>query len=195
MHARTEYLLSFRDGLPVPAEVGEHIRGCGVCLAEVERLSAVRDGLCRLPEIEPPTGVFERAVAATETPAPGWPGWIVPVAGIAATLLVAVAVIATLPQPPRPVEKNVAVAEFMQQSEELEETLRAFYKPALTDAHTAGTIAALEDQLAVIDYGLSLGRDDLTPAQHQQLWRGRVELMNSLVSMRYAQTVAYTQER
>jgi len=89
---------------------------------------------------------------------------------------------------------NVAAADarlqtLMQRSAQLEQTLRAIPAgPQVVSAGTAGTIAALEDRVALIDYQLSLESESrLTPAQQQLLWRERVDLMNSLVQVRYAQ--------
>ncbi|MDH3767600.1 MAG: hypothetical protein OES99_04015, partial [Gammaproteobacteria bacterium] len=54
------------------------------------------------------------------------------------------------------------------------------------NAGTAGTIAGLQDGIAVIDYGLSRN-GELSQSQSEQLWRQRVGLMNTLVQVRGAQ--------
>lgn len=77
----------------------------------------------------------------------------------------------------------------IQRSMQLEQALRAMPAgPQVVSAGTAGTIAALEDRVALIDYQLSLESEHaLTPEQSRLLWRERVDLMNSLVQVRYAQ--------
>jgi hypothetical protein len=77
----------------------------------------------------------------------------------------------------------------IQRSMQLEQALRAMPAgPQVVSAGTAGTIAALEDRVALIDYQLSLESEhSLTPEQSRLLWRERVDLMNSLVQVRYAQ--------
>jgi len=77
----------------------------------------------------------------------------------------------------------------IQRSMQLEQALRAMPSgPQVVSASTAGTIAALEDRVALIDYQLSLESEhSLTPEQSRMLWRERVDLMNSLVQVRYAQ--------
>jgi hypothetical protein len=58
----------------------------------------------------------------------------------------------------------------------------------LMTADTAATLAALEDRITWLDEQLTLaaGRD-VDPRQRQALWSERVEVMNALVQVRYAQ--------
>jgi hypothetical protein len=77
----------------------------------------------------------------------------------------------------------------VQQSERLERLLAEMpdQRPIMT-ARTAGTIAGLEDRIAFIDEQLSYGAArGLDPPQQQALWGTRVDLMNALVHVRYAQ--------
>jgi hypothetical protein len=60
--------------------------------------------------------------------------------------------------------------------------------PAVVNAGTAATIATLEDYLALVDYRLSRDVEEpLAPEESRLLWQQRVDLMNSLVNVRYAQ--------
>jgi hypothetical protein len=53
---------------------------------------------------------------------------------------------------------------------------------------TASTITALEDRIAVLDDRLMFSsRLDLSPRQKEALWRQRVDTMNALFYVRYAQ--------
>jgi len=55
-------------------------------------------------------------------------------------------------------------------------------------ASTAGTIVGLEDQVAYIDERLTFAAADGSRSEYRQaLWRERVDVMNALVQVRYAQ--------
>ena len=56
-------------------------------------------------------------------------------------------------------------------------------------ASTAGTVVGLEDRIALVDAQLSYAAArDLAPPYREALWGERVELMNALVYVRFAQT-------
>ena len=62
------------------------------------------------------------------------------------------------------------------------------YQPQVVRGSTAGVIASLEYQIAVVDDRLMLAsRLNLSPRQITALWQQRVDLMNALVYTRYAQ--------
>ena len=62
------------------------------------------------------------------------------------------------------------------------------YEPQVVNAGTAATIATLEDHIALVDYRMNLEAEDpLSPEQSRRLWQQRVDLMDSLVNVRYAQ--------
>jgi hypothetical protein len=53
---------------------------------------------------------------------------------------------------------------------------------------TAGAIVGLEDRIAFVDAQLSYAAaQDLAPPYREALWGERVELMNALVFVRFAQ--------
>lgn len=206
MHASTEHLLNLRDGLPVSSEVSAHVRNCSECLREVEHLRALQKRLCHLPQVEPPAGVWNRVTRAgmSSMRTEASYTWFYPAVGFAASALLVVSAIVWFSRTPSigvqpTVPSDPMITELMQESQRLESTLRELpFRPALTDARTARTIAALEDQLALIDHGLSYGGElTLTRTQHEKLWQERVDLMNSLVSVRYAQAqrVSYSEGR
>lgn len=86
-------------------------------------------------------------------------------------------------------EEAPPLEDLVLRSQVLERRLRAVPEgPELVSAGTAGTISELQDRIALVDYQLSLGPEvDLTPTQSRQLWQERVDLMNSLLQVRYAQ--------
>ena len=62
------------------------------------------------------------------------------------------------------------------------------YQPRLTNAGTATTISGLQDQIAMVDQQLMYSRvNGLQPGQAEALWRERVDLMNALLHVRYAE--------
>ena len=73
-------------------------------------------------------------------------------------------------------------------SQRLEAVLAAIQsQPRVTSARSAGAIAELEDGIALVDYQLSqVDAADLDAVTRRALWRKRVELMESLVTVRYA---------
>jgi len=73
------------------------------------------------------------------------------------------------------------------QSVALEQLLAALpERPTVMRAETAVPIDTLEAQVQWLDHQLSAG-DDASPGDERQLWRERVEVMNSLVRLRYAE--------
>lgn len=87
-----------------------------------------------------------------------------------------------------PVENGESLGGLMHRSRMLEQALRsARSQPRVMRASTASTIATLEDRITLIDQQLSFPQRRLTEEEEKALWRERVQLMNSLVQLRYAQ--------
>ena len=62
------------------------------------------------------------------------------------------------------------------------------YQPRLMNAATATTIAGLQDQIALVDQQLMYSRvNGLQATQAEALWQERVDLMNALLQVRFAQ--------
>lgn len=201
MHAGIEQLLNLRDAGPVDAAIKQHVSDCRKCSDELDRLRAVQASLRGLPQMAAPPESWERLQARLDNP-PVRSGW--KLAAVAASLAIAMFsgwVLLTDSPAPAPGARNVAVItsgpvvasvaapeinELVVQSQRLEQLLRELDEPHVMNAGTAGTIAGLQEGIAVIDYGLS-SQNDLSPGQSQQLWRQRVGLMNSLVQVRGAQ--------
>jgi hypothetical protein len=89
-----------------------------------------------------------------------------------------------------PLDNYVALVE---QSAELERALFALPAPrAVMRAGTASTIASLEDRIAQIDQELTFATAAGVEGQGRAaLWRDRVEVMNALVQVRYANSRAF----
>ena len=181
---------------------------CGLGMAERELL---RTRLAALPDTPPPRAVWQRI--ETQARAEGLvksrgmqPGirWLAGT-GIAAAIVVAVLQAPTgterpddreqvFPTEPAYTEQTSPVSlrtlnALMVESQQLEQDLRALpQQPQLVRAGTAATIAAVEDQIAAIDYRLNHSPVRLSHSQMEVYWRERVRLMNLLVQLRTAQT-------
>ena len=210
MHATTEQLLSLRDGEPVPAGVAAHVDGCAHCARELVRLGQARDGLRRLPRLEPPPSAWQevllRAAPSPVSPAAGRyrPRPAVP-AALAASAVLALALllatgeretgaplpgtttdlVASTPAPASSVN-GAAMPELVERSRRLESALRAMpAAPRVTRTGTALAVAELQDGIFEIDSRLSAR--DIGPEHEQALWRQRVDLMDALMQVRYAE--------
>lgn len=207
MHATTEQLLSLRDGEAVAELVARHVQSCPACSRELARLEAIREQLRALPELDPPADLWR--VVATDTLRSGGrrPVPWAPVFAVAASFVLALAMILSFgartpdrPEPgtttdlvastPAPLSSvnGVSTSELLETSRRLETALHALpAAPRVTRASTALTIAELQDSIFEIDAELS--QRGLEPAREQALWRQRVDLMDALMQVRYAELV------
>jgi hypothetical protein len=163
--------------------------------------------LRELPELAPPPGVFERAVAVQQARTAARRLRYRAAAAIAVTVVVGtLAYFAAQDTPPRPTlvvaarpvpesarPEALSYAPLAAESARLERLLAELPAPRpLMLGSTASTIVGLEDRIAVVDAQLSYAAArDLAPPYREALWGERVELMNALVHVRYAQIQGY----
>jgi hypothetical protein len=199
MHASIDQLLSIRDGEPVDAEISQHARSCASCCAELERLQQVTERLRSLEMPQPPALAWEQIRNRLEVSDSSRPRRI---AFASAAALAAAVVLSGLwlrysgsesPQhfvaSTQPVQPVVPIEHLLAQSRELDELLSYLpQRPAVERVAMAATIDTIEQRVQWLDQQLSYapvaGLDD---AQTYQLWRERVDLMDSLVKVRYAE--------
>lgn len=189
-------------------EEQDETMNCGLRPAERELLHAE---LARLPDTMPPRAVWHRIeaqahaeglLASAKYKAPL--KWLAG-AGLAAAVVLAVLNFQATGNvstdagdrvfPTEPVytarDRNVGLRTLnalMVESQQLEQDLRLLpSQPHLVRAGTAATIAAVEDQVAAIDYRLNYAPTQMTHEQMERYWRERVRLMNLLVQLRSAQ--------
>lgn len=80
------------------------------------------------------------------------------------------------------------LVELVNRSHALETALRALpERRSVQRAGTTATIMGLEDGVALIDYRLTREGRQLDTTQSRDLWQRRVDLLNSLVNVRYAE--------
>jgi hypothetical protein len=204
MHARLDELLNLRDGAPVDAALLAHVRDCLECAARLAATSELRERLRALP-------------AAPALRPDGWSALqarlearharrrrlarLAPVA--AAASLAALGLFAGL----RGLERSTpatdgapaaaraqgpaqpaALADLQARSQALEAVLASLpSRPSVERAATTLPIESLEAQVQWLDHQLTLADADGRSPQAEQLWRDRVEVMSSLVQLRYVE--------
>lgn len=91
---------------------------------------------------------------------------------------------------PLELEAAPIAAEMRAENERLEWILAALPERHAMRGSTAFTVVELEDRLALLDDRLShVTLEPNAPERAEQLWRERVDVMNSLVQVRYANAV------
>ena len=200
MHARLDELLSLRDGAPVAATSRAHVQECADCAAELARLADLRTRLQALPPAPEQDDAGWAAVQARlrAAAAPRPPATrVAPFAAVAS--VAALAVFASLRwfETPAPATRNPAplivleaesLDELQARSQALEELLAALpQRPAVERAGTSVPIESLEAQVQWVDHQLTLAGAEGRAQEAERLWRERVELMNSLVQLRFVE--------
>jgi hypothetical protein len=205
MHARIDHLLSLRDGEPVDVAVRSHVESCDECAQAKASLDTMRRRLAALPTVAAPTDGWERLrdrIDANRRPASSpRRGGAVAIAASCAMLGVLAGMLLreTGPSAPRLVAAPEEVAtsrtpdaidELRDRSRVLEEVLAALpARPAVERARTAVPIDTLEDQVQWVDHQLSLtAASQAAPDVRERLWRERVEIMSTLVQLRYVES-------
>ena len=199
MHASLEQLISLRDEEPVAAEVQQHVRGCSRCAQALNGLVAIREGLTALADPLPPPGAWDDIVTAAAAPSRRSARRWLPAAGVSLAASVALAVflinarvLAPATGSGAPVTAAVgapaSVDQLKAESRYLEHAVLNMNDNTngmAVSASDASTVAALEDRIGFVDYEISN-----TPAgdtRLAQLWKQRVDLLQSLAAVRYAQ--------
>lgn len=201
MHASIEQLIGLRDGEPVAVELQDHVRGCDRCARVLNGLVTLTDGLRDVADPEVPSGVWQRVLdqvdrSDVEHDSPRWmPALgVALVASIVGTLLL-VRVPATLPGPDASSATTAVPApapglgDLMAQSRYLERAVLSLNDSAdrmVVSAGTASTVATLEDRIAVVDYEINHA-PSRSGRELEKLWQQRVNLLQSLAAVRYAQ--------
>lgn len=216
MHADIKQLIALRDRQPVDVVVKAHIAECNVCSHRLESISNLRQTLRDMPDASVPHGLWQKiqaehdietALGANTANHPTrtamrWPS----LAGLAASaLLIAFLGIFSLSQmndnsigtdlDVNPVtqqfgstESAIRVAALQDDSQQLERLVNDLgRKSTVMSLGTASAIIELEDSIRLIDYQLSLSGAALDEVSREKLWRQRIELLETLATVRLAQ--------
>jgi hypothetical protein len=211
MHARIEQLLSIRDGDPVDAGIAAHVGQCAACTEQLRNLALVREQMRSLPQLEPPGSSWDRIqsrLAEARPASRGWSGLRAHAMAASAVVGIGLVVVASFlvrhGGPSHQVAPQVAlapsqgggnaddakhVADLVAQSQRLDDLLQALpERPRIERVSTVATIDTIEERVQWLDVQLSQTPDTrLSDAQARRLWRERVDLMDSLVKVRYAE--------
>ena len=202
MHARIDQLLSLRDGEPVDADVRAHVQHCATCLAEATALVDARSRLQTLPSFDPPAIAFDGiasrgAQSRHRRPALAWAAAV----SAAVIAIAAFIVVRDATHPPQtvalpktttvvPQASDPEMQRLIAQSRELDELLHYLPdRPQVQRASLGATVDSIEERIQMLDLQLAYGSDaGLDDQQARRLWSERVELMDSLVKVRYAES-------
>jgi len=206
MHASIDHLLSLRDGEPVDAATAAHVEQCQHCSAELRKLRETRAQLQSLPQLDAPTSFQEiQRAMARPVAAPRRALSARLVAGLAFVTLTTIFFVALRDETaPTVADRSVPpderatplidvgtarVPELVAQSRRLEALLQQLpERPRIERVSTAAMIDTIEERIQWLDFQLSDAPDSgLNERQTQRLWSERVELMDSLVKVRYAE--------
>jgi|HigsolmetaAR202D_1030399.scaffolds.fasta_scaffold00421_26 hypothetical protein len=204
-HPTTEELLSMRDGFADVRWLG-HLDECPACAARAQELALTRQALRALPPLEPKVSWAQLAsrLHAHEQPRRARQRrtvrWLAGAALAASVALVAVLVALDRPQQtpmrspetfaraPQATAEQADLASLIERARTLEALLQTIpERPRVERVDMAATLDSMEERIQWLDYQLSYAGPTVDPAQVQRLWRERVELMDSLVQVRYAQ--------
>jgi hypothetical protein len=203
MHADFQELLSLRAGAPVAADVALHVSKCPKCGLELGRLQRLAADLTQLPQFEPPQRVwFTIQEQLTEgAPRHARSHWVYVSAAAAAIIAVISAVLwsstihrdaaARTPtvaaETATPVLDPDSIGPLVQRSQELEAVLQKMpQRPMVERAATSATIDEIQSSIQMVDLRLSDG-SQIDQQEATRLWNTRVQLLDSLVYVRYAE--------
>jgi hypothetical protein len=207
MHADFAQLLAVRDGAWIDPGVEEHIQRCPKCSFELTRLARDKHDLRQLPGFEPPLrawrAVRERLEGVPRRRATPRPLWAFAAAGgaLAAFALAWLAFVyhGVAPAPSsamtvqRPAKsESDEIGTLISRSQRLEAILHTLPpRPNVERAGTSATIDDLQTRIQLVDAQLSDPvRSTLNRDRAERLWSARVELLNSLVHVRYAEAAS-----
>jgi len=198
MHAGLDELLNLRDGEPVSDTVRAHVGHCARCTAAIAHTRVLRERLRALPAV--PAAATDGWLAVEEQLAATTArrrraaafGSLAAAASVAALALFAALRWHEAPVPPSSASSEapapVAVDELRSRSQALEAVLAALpARPAVARAGTAVPIESLEAQVQWLDHQILLADAGEPSPATVRLWNDRVEVMSSLVQLRYVE--------
>jgi hypothetical protein len=199
-----DQLLTIRDANPVEAFVVQHVNTCASCSRELERLREVQSALTAMPILIAPS--FAMSPGKQVRTPPRRFGAISLAA--AASVIALISIIAFTRNSHRdddapdtntyaapnhlrqdhPVVRP-AIASLVIQSQKLESQLQRLpSRPLVERGSTTTVIDSLQTSIQWVDYQLSDAQTaGLSDREAEQLWEDRIQLMDSLVKVRYAE--------
>ena len=195
MHANFQELLSLRDGESVSSDLERHVSDCIQCGRELSRLQRLRHELLQLPQFEPGRHTWNsiREQLKSQTKHTTSNARIYLAAAGLATAMLALSVLWAVSHVSTVSRSTSADTDLIEplvtRSQQLEAILEQLpQRPSVRRAATAATIDELQSRIQWLDLQLSnLSKDAPDSEQTQRLWNTRVQLLDSLVHVRYAE--------
>jgi negative regulator of sigma E activity len=188
-HLSMETLVGLREAGSEPGTAGarEHLDGCEVCRAELERMHQRVARLKALPSLRPARdrwpAVRERVRAVQRRHRARLVGLV----GLAAAATVALAVGVSALRKPDTGLTPAEIEQAMARSQILESALdRIDPESRVLDGRTAGIAQQLEDRIARVDRELEMAElmeRQARDAELLKLWRERIGLLDALVDV------------
>jgi hypothetical protein len=209
MHADFQELLSLRAGEPVDVEVAQHVAKCPRCGLELGRLQRLAHDLNQMPQFEPPQRAWSNIQdQLAQSPAHrARTGWIYICAAAASVVAIAFGVLwtstidrdqgmhgaggATIGAT-QTAHDNESIGQLVHRSQQLEALLNSMpRRPTIERAATSATIDEIQSSIQMLDLQLS-NTSQVDHKEAERLWNTRVQLMDSLVYVRYAEVARDT---
>ena len=206
MHPVNEEVFSPSDGA-LDAKWREHVEQCPECAARRAAIERTRAALRALPPLEPVVewSDIRARFVAVEKKARVQRRRRRALSSLA--LAASIALVAVLVRLAHLDDNNVVdsstekvastettgaatieLARLIERSRELDELLQTMpQRPSVELVGMAATLDSMEERIQWLDHQLSYAQAGLDAEQAQRLWQERVELMDSLVKVRYAQ--------
>ena len=200
MHANFKELLNLRDAAPLDANMAQHVAQCRQCTLELERLGDLKAALRGLPQLSPPSHVW-RAITDDIERAPPRAGNRYLAIGAATLLIAGTLAVIQIRYSNRGshVAADYASSDadgqrlqrLVTRSQQLEDLLQRLPpRPSVERAATSAAIDDLQTRIQVLDLQLdTIPSGDHERNRAQRLWNARVQLLHSLIDVRYAEAL------
>jgi hypothetical protein len=187
MHAGFQELLAVRDGLPVDPGIEEHVATCTHCSFELTRLARVKHDLRQLPAFEPPASSWAAMRGRRAERPARHRTRLALAAATGAAAIVAGVWLMRWEGSNAGAGTSAALGTLITRSQRLEAVLESLpRRPDVERASTSATIDDLQTRIQLVDLQLSdASKNDA--GQALRLWNTRVQLLDSLVHVRYAE--------
>jgi hypothetical protein len=200
MHANFEALLNLRDAAPLDAGIAQHVARCPQCTHELERLRNLKAALRELPQLAPPSDAWRQIRDACERPPPRAGNRHLAISAAAILLVAGILALVQIrhPHPASGIVADIAspdgdqpLQRLVMSSQQLEDLLRRLPpRPSVERAATSAAIDDLQARIQVLDVQLdAIPSGDQERVRAQRLWTARVQLLHSLIDVRYAEAL------
>ncbi len=199
MHPSIEQLLADAE-VTTQAETQRHLENCLHCRMQVQSVRQTQRRLASLPQLEPPQDSWTKIQSALHAPSRASRSGVWYAAAAASVAVLVILIINERPAEQTPeaasspslaenARANEGIVALIEQSRHLDLVLQGLPdRPRVERVAMAATLDSIEDRIQWLDMQLTYASAvELDDARTETLWRERVDLMDSLVKVRYAQ--------